>query len=131
MTLRALLGACVLLAGCADEPELDPDAPRITVVATPLTILPGGSITITLTVENYMLVPITEDPPLADRGHYHVFLDGDPDYIVSDAALERPIMIPETAELGAHTLEVRLVNNDHSERAQRVSDEVEFRIMSP
>ncbi|MEO8707345.1 MAG: hypothetical protein ABI867_45375 [Kofleriaceae bacterium] len=130
--MKHLLIALVVLAGCGDnEAGFDPDAPQLTATGTPLTILPGGTITITLVIDNYMLVPITDDPPMPDRGHYHVFLDGNPDYIVSDAALERPIMIPETAELGAHTLEIRLVNNDHSERADRVADTIDFRIMSP
>jgi hypothetical protein len=129
--MKHALLAALAASACSDDPAFDPDAPRLAAEGTPLAILPGGTITITLTVENYMLVPITDDPPMADRGHYHVFLDANPDYIVSDAALTRPIEIPQTAALGAHELEIRLVNNDHSERAERVSDTIDFRVMSP
>jgi hypothetical protein len=132
----ALAVACLaLIAGCsqeaetppaaseypietADAPVADADAPfpSVNFTASNTTALePGGSVTLTVTVENFVLD--------GDRiggenetgvGHYRVYwddADGD-DHLGASAEPELTVTVPATTTDGSHRLRVMLVNND-------------------
>ena len=122
--MRCVLALLVLTA-CKvgeDSPDaFDPQAPRIRAMIDPPTIAPGGTFVLSVTVDNFTLVPpVGGAPNEADRGHYHVYLDNLPNYLASDSASQRNVTVASVIELGDHRIKVQLANHDHTDREPAV-----------
>lgn len=136
-TFRIVLAAaCVaLLAACSQEAETPPAStdypietaetpvaeaeapmPSVQFTASNTTALePGGSVTLTVTVEHFTLDGERIGAANEDGvGHYRVYWDdasGD-DYLGASAEPELTVTVPENTTDGSHRLRVMLVNND-------------------
>jgi hypothetical protein len=89
--------------------------PSVSATADPTAVVPGGEVTVTVSVDNFIL-EAPSDTNVDGHGHYHVYLDdaSGADYLAADFAASVVITIPAETPLGAHTLKVTLQENDHS-----------------
>lgn len=94
----------------------------------PDVIAPGGMFVLNVTVDHFTLEPINGQPAEPNHGHYHVFLDDMDSYFASDSTVHQPLTIPAEAQVGDHTLTVRLVHADHSDHVPAASTHVSLRV---
>jgi hypothetical protein len=126
------LGIFAAACGGPDPATVDalvidaPGAPTLAVVASPVTIARGETVTFTVTVANFTIVnPMTGPPPKDHEGHYHYYLD---DAVGYTAGWTPSITLRPTAAtaLGPHTMRFVLETNDHEELAPKVEATVSF-----
>ena len=103
-------------------PEIGP--PHI-VIATPLqgASLPAGNITVTVQTSNFNIVDKQGQPPVANEGHVHFYLDVPPPTTPGQPAVPTSGVWAHVSGTtytfpgvvaGQHTIYVQLVNNDHT-----------------
>jgi hypothetical protein len=132
--------AALSVAACGGDNNTGDDVDASTggaasVTATPsaTTVAPGGTLTLTISVQNFTLEAPAGQPNQAGHGHYHVYLDDaeGTDYLVADASTTVDVTIPPATADGAHTLKVELYNNDHSEITGEPEDVLDITVGQP
>lgn len=134
--MRRVLPLCLLPAlalavtGCPDADGHEQcDTPTISVEAEPTTIASGDDVTLTVTVDNFMLMDPEGEHMHGDlrpddtqfrhdgyegacEGHYHVYLDDlmTPPLLM---AWDEVVDVTVDADVGEHELFVRLNDNGH------------------
>jgi hypothetical protein len=128
----------VLVAGCTTSPGTppgtspvattsppSPPGPPVITIVSPVngTTVPEGSVTVSVSVNNFNLVNKLGQSNIAGEGHLHYFLDVLPPTDPTRPAVTAPgTYVPTTATSytwenvgsGTHVLSVELVNNDHT-----------------
>jgi hypothetical protein len=126
--LLLLVAACAILAGCTGGQNPPAQAggtmPGLAITSpADGAILPAGSITVSVRVTNFKLVPEYGQPYVAGEGHLHYYLSvGVPEPGGSSSVIA-PVTYAATTETsytwqdvpaGTYTFTVELANNDHS-----------------
>jgi hypothetical protein len=119
-SILALLPILCLAAACGDSAatvvDAGPDAstaPTLAVTASSETVPAGGSVTLTVEVENFEIVnPMTTPGVEPGKGHFHHQLDTAPAYT---AAWTPSVTVPigNATPPGEHTIDVWLVTGNH------------------
>jgi hypothetical protein len=105
--------ACFLVACGTTGPGSS--APSLTATVSPTTIAAGNFVEVTVTTMNFNLVdPAANPQPAAGEGHFHVYIETKPDYLVADFVSPAAVRIPADTPAGSHMLTVALANNDHT-----------------
>jgi hypothetical protein len=134
--MRRLLWAACLVSlmaigtGCSDSSGPG-DGPRLGVRASPTTVKPLWLITLTLTIDRFVLEPPIWQPNEAGHGHLQVYLDDEPeDNFIAlgwDSTQLQFNMRPNTPP-GAHFIRVELYNNDFSRLSPRVFKKIDITV---
>jgi hypothetical protein len=89
-------------------------------------VVDGDSARVPVSVENFTLVPITEEEVAVEgEGHYHVYVDGE--YVTASA--DTSLLLEGLSE-GSHMVMVELVDAEHNPIVPEVYDEVPFEVPS-
>jgi hypothetical protein len=125
-----LMALAAIGTGCS-ESSGPSDGPRLRVQATPTTVQPLWLVTLSLTIDRFVLEPPIGQPNEAGHGHLRVYLDDDPEdnYIALgwDSVQEQFNMRPNTPP-GAHFIRVELYNNDGSRLSPRVFKKIDITV---
>lgn len=150
--LSALLATTLL--GCSEEPEEELPPPELRVTPDTTEVVQGGTITLTIEVENFELsgegehmhLELDEDLELrspgepdvleaeaydgARVGHVHVYID---DLMTNPAAMltTTPGEVVVDVEPGAHTLINRLHAADHTIIEPQIIQEIDITVLAP
>ena len=117
-------------AGGADaRPDVLVSAPTVKMTLDTTTMAAGATVTATITVTNFVLVPPTATN-VAGQGHYHLYLDGASggNYLAADQVPTKQVKIPLQTASGAHTLKVSLGENDHTPLQPAIEDIVNITV---
>lgn len=109
------------LSACGGDPTI------VSVTATPSTVAKGGTVTVTVELENVELGVAEDHAALTARGlrvahgeeeagmHLHTYLDDlETNPLAQTSSASFAIVIPLATASGAHQLIVRLHNGDHT-----------------
>ncbi len=121
MSTRTLLAASALitLVACGGDPAI------VSVVANPTTVMRGGTINMTVELENFTLGEGAAESGLTARGlrathgeavggHIHTYLDDtETNPLAQTTELSYPVVISSSVAPGQHILIVRLHGADH------------------
>ena len=128
---RLLILATLLVTFLASAVIAEAAGPQLTVLTPPDGIAAGATVTIQLQISGLKIVPSTvplsqagKDPGanVPGEGHIHYILDVQP---LGIQYQNGPIVLTNVP-IGAHTLMVELVNNDHSSFSPQVMQQIHF-----
>lgn len=106
------------------------ELPMVTAIADVTTVVDGGTVTLTITVENFTLAPgSVGGANVAGDGHYHVAIVGEVAYEVG-ATPTIPFTV-NVAAPGEHVINVSLRNNDHGPVTPATEVEVPITVTAP
>lgn len=102
----------------------------VSVTSDVTTVVDGGTVTLTIAVENFTLSPGgVGGANVAGSGHYHVAIVGTELYEVG-ATPTIPFVV-DVAAPGEHVIDVSLRNNDHGPLVPATSDTVTITVTAP
>ena len=110
-----------------DAPAVNTPPPTLTVVPQQTTLARGSTLTLDITLTNFVLIdPTRGRPPHPGEGHYHVFHDGD--MANYDAAWTPKLDVTSsTADApGDHQVMLQLVDGTHMPITPMVSATVHY-----
>jgi len=124
-----------LLCACGGDHAAKPDAasidaappPTLTAVAKQSTLARGATLTIDITLTNFVLIDPTKGRvPHAGEGHYHIFHDGDTTTYDAGWTPQLDIMSSPSEAPGDHSVMLQLVDGDHDPITPVVATTVHF-----
>ncbi len=105
--------------------------PTFSISTTPSEFVAGETATLVAAFTNFALVdPRTSPPPKPGEGHYHVFINDDPNY----SAIWVPSQpLPTTVDTvpGEYSVRAVLVNSAHQEIRPLVEASTTFTVLAP
>ena len=129
-SLRLLLVMACAACGGAVDPE-----PVVVGSASPSQAAPGATVTVNLTIDNFILVdPVENTEPTDGEGHYHVYLDevGPDTLLAIDFRESITVVLPDDLVPNTiHKLIVTLRENNHDERQPNVRDDITIEVVAP
>ncbi len=105
-------------------------AATVTLMLDTTTVVAGGTVNGTVTVENFILEAPMGQPNQEGHGHFHIYLDDamGVNYLVAGETTSVPITIPGGTAPGAHTLRISLGQNSHAPVSPPVEDVVDITV---
>lgn len=109
--------------------------PTLQISLNKQTAAPGDTVILDVSVTNFLLKKISDNPAKkAGEGHYHVLIgDGDPEdsskYVAADHREKLEVVLPNATPLGKTKVYVYLMNNDHSKYTPETKASVDIEIV--
>lgn len=118
--MKKLFALALVLSACGGDPTI------VSVTVTPSTVAKGGTVNVTVELENVELGEAEDHAALTARGlhtahgeatgmHLHTYLDDlETNPLAQTSSASFAVVIPQAATSGAHQLIVRIHNGDHT-----------------